>query len=165
LGVKTGLVKTKDWSCSASGSGLPEGADRHSCLAMNARLRRLIPGSISFFLIVGCASVDEQRGPQGTIAYYVKVEASDGDVRIEANEDYVGKAPLTLKIFGDKDGTFHNFGSSDYVVRAIPSDTNLFTQAKVFRTGGWFSQEDRIPKAIYFDMKQKSGFTLDLPRY
>src|SRR5438270_5685305 len=94
--------------------------------------------------LIGCATANTEKGPQGTIAYYVSIETSDPDVRIEVNEDYVGKAPLTLKIWGDKDGTFHNFGSSDYVIKAIPANTNLFTQTKVFRTGGWFSQEDRI---------------------
>jgi hypothetical protein len=116
-------------------------------------------------LVSACATNNTEKGPQSTIAYYVSIETSHPDVRIEVNEDYIGKAPLRLKIWGDKDGTFHNFGSADYVIKAIPTDTNLFVQTKVFRTGGWFSQEDRIPKALYFDMKQKSGFSLDLPRY
>ena len=34
---------------------------------------------------------------------------------MEANGDYIGKTPVTLKIFGDKDGTFHNFGTDDFV--------------------------------------------------
>ncbi len=63
-------------------------------------------------VLAGCSSAppDAERGPNGTIAYYVQVESSEPGVRIEANNDYVGKTPLTLKIFGDKDGTFHNFG-------------------------------------------------------
>ena len=85
-------------------------------------------------------------------------------MRIEANDDYIGKTPLTLKIFGDKDGTFHNFGSSEYFLKAYPYSTNQFPQTKVFRTGGWFSQEDKVPSRIYFDMNQKtSGFSIDLP--
>jgi hypothetical protein len=126
---------------------------------------RRLTALILIALSSACATNNTEKGPQGTIAYYVSIETSDPDVRIEVNEDYVGKAPLTLKIWADKDGTFHNFGSSDYVIKAIPANTNLFTQTKVFRTGGWFSQEDRIPKALYFDMKQKSGFSIDLPRY
>jgi hypothetical protein len=112
-----------------------------------------------------CATGNGEKGPNGTIAYYVSIETSDPDVRIETNEDYIGKAPLTLKIWGDKDGTFHNFGSSDYVIKAIPASTNLVTQYKVFRTGGWFSQEDRIPKALFFDMKNKNGISQTSPRY
>ena len=118
----------------------------------------------------GCATNTAQnaeRGLGGTIAYKVELESSTPGARIEVNEDYIGKTPLTLTIFGDKDGTFHNFGSKDYVIRAFPVSTNQYPQTKVFRTGGWFSEEDRIPKRIYFDMEQQSsGFSIDLkPRY
>jgi hypothetical protein len=122
--------------------------------------------AIGAFLLSGCESVppNAECGPAGTIAYLVQIEASDPDVRIEANNDYLGKAPLTLKIFGDKDGTFHNFGSSEYIVRALPANTNQYIQTKVFRTGGWFSQEDKVPTRIYFDMNQQtSGFSIDRP--
>jgi hypothetical protein len=115
-------------------------------------------------LLAGCSTAprNAERGPNGTIAYSVQVESSEPGVRIEANNDYVGTTPLTLKIFGDKDGTFHNFGSAEYVVRALAANTNQFTQTKVFRTGGWFSQEDKIPSRIYFDMSQKAGgFSVD----
>ena len=122
--------------------------------------------NICAFLLVGCATTttNSERGPHGTIAYLVQIEASEPGVRIEANNDFVGTAPLTLKIYGDKDGTFHNFGSQDYILRAFPVKTNQFIQTKVFRTGGWFSQEDQIPSRIYFDMNQKaSGFSADPP--
>jgi hypothetical protein len=101
----------------------------------------------------------------GTIAYYVQVESSEPGVRIEVNNDYVGETPITVKICcGDKDGTFHNFGSSEYVIRAYAANTNQFTQTKVFRTGGWFSQEDMIPYRVYFDMSEKtSSFSIDVP--
>lgn len=117
-------------------------------------------------LFAGCASTPPgtERGPGGTIAYQVQVESSDPGARIEVNNDYIGKTPLTLKIWGDKDGTFHNFGSQDYVVRAYPENTNQFVQTKTFRTGRWFSAEDKIPGRIYFDMNQKtSTFSVDLP--
>jgi hypothetical protein len=118
------------------------------------------------FVLLGCASVPSgaEHGPNGTIAYLVEIESSEPGVPIEANNDYVGKTPLTLKIFGDKDGTFHNFGSSEYVVRAFPANTNQYPQTKIFRTGGWFSPEDNIPTRIYFDMSQRtSGFWTDAP--
>jgi hypothetical protein len=121
-------------------------------------------------LVGGCAtgsSRKAERGPDGTIAYKVQVESSTPGARVEVNEDYIGRTPLTLTIFGDKDGTFHNFGSKDYIIRAFPVATNQFLQTKVFRTGGWFSEEDRVPSRIYFDMEQpNSGFSIDLkPRY
>src|SRR4051794_10440391 len=131
---------------------------------MHQRSLRVLAFTLLAF-VSACATGSSEKGPDGTIAYYVSIETSDPDVRIETNEDYMGKAPLTLKIWGDKDGTFHNFGSSDYVIKAIPANTNLTTQYKVFRTGGWFSQEDRIPKALFFDMKNKSGISPAAPRY
>lgn len=117
-------------------------------------------------LMMGCASTapTTEKGPQGTIAYVVQVESSEPGVRIEANNDYIGKTPCMLKIFADEDGTFHNFGSYEYVIKAYPANTNQYLQTKVFRTGGWFSQEDRVPSRVYFDMSQKtSSFTVDLP--
>ncbi len=125
-----------------------------------------LAAALEMILLCGCETTPQnvERGPQGTIAYMVQVESSEPGVRIEANNDYVGQTPLTLKIFGDKDGTFHNFGSQEYIIRAFPLNTNQYTQTKVFRTGGWFSQEDRIPTRIYFDMNQKTtGFSVELP--
>jgi len=137
---------------------------------MNPILRFLIlpTGILAAFLLIGFASPGNrpEKGPDGTIAYFVEIESSQPEARVEANGDNVGKTPLTLKIFGDKDGTFHNFGSQQYVIQVFPVKTNQFVQTKIFRTGGWFSQEDRIPKRLYFDLNQKSeGFSVDLPKY
>jgi hypothetical protein len=106
--------------------------------------------------LAGCATSSStaqkpERGPDGTIAYLVEVESSEPGARIEANNDYVGKTPCTLKIFGDKDGTFHNFGSYYYTVTAYPVRPGQQSQTKHFRTGGWFTPEDKIPKKIFFD--------------
>ena len=105
--------------------------------------------------LAGCATSSTaekpERGPDGTIAYLVDVESSEPGARIEANNDYVGKTPCTLKIFGDKDGTFHNFGSYHYTVTAYPVRPGQQPQTKDFRTGGWFTPEDTIPKKIFFD--------------
>ena len=98
-----------------------------------------------------------ERGPHGTIAYDVLVEASPPGAKIEANGQVVGDAPLHLKIFGDKDGTFHDFGSYYYVVRGLPVTTNQFVQTAVFRTGHLLSPEDHIPQRIYFDMNQNTA--------
>lgn len=115
-------------------------------------------GMSAVVLLVGCETVppDAERGPHGTIAYEVSVEASEPGARIEVNNEIIGNAPLTLKIFGDKDGTFHDFGSFDYVVRALPVTTNQFEQTRIFRTGHMFTPEDRIPRRIYFNMNQNT---------
>ncbi len=106
--------------------------------------------------LTGCETLPPgvERGPQGTIAYDVLIEASPPGAHIEANGQIVGDAPLHLKIFGDKDGTFHDFGSYYYVIRALPLATNQYVQTRVFRTGRWFTPEDVIPDRIYFDMNQ-----------
>lgn len=105
---------------------------------------------------VGCETVPEgvERGPHGTIAYDVLVEASEPGARIEANGESIGNTPLHLRIYGDKDGTFHDFGSYHYVIRALPLTTNQHPQTKIFQTGKMFTPEDRIPQRIYFDMTQ-----------
>ena len=91
-----------------------------------------------------------ERGPDGTVAYYVPVESSEPDTKIEVNYEMVGTAPLKLKIWGDTDGTFHNFASYDYIVRAYPARQGLAPQIKHFRCGGLFQQEDIIPSKIVF---------------
>jgi len=120
-----------------------------------------IGGLIAAVLTVtGCQTVPPpeagvERGPHGTIAYDVLVEASAPGARIEADGQIIGDAPVHLKIFGDKDGTFHDFGSDFYVVRGLPLATNQYPQVAMFGTGRWFGPEDRIPKRIYFDMNQR----------
>lgn len=108
--------------------------------------------------LTGCETVPPgvERGPHGTIAYDVLVEASEPGARIEANGELVGNTPLHLKIFGDKNGTFHDFGSYYYVVRALPLTTNQFAQIRFFGTGRHWAPENRVPQRIYFDMNQKA---------
>jgi len=72
-----------------------------------------------------------------------------GDVLLQ-----VGNTPVHLKIFGDPDGTFHDFGSDFYIIQAFPLRTNQFVQTATFRTGHLFSPEDRIPRKIFFDMNK-----------
>ena len=104
-----------------------------------------------------------EPGPNGTMAYYVKIDATEPGTRINANGQDIGTVPLTLKIYGDKDGTFHDFGSYYYVIQAFPPSTNLFVQTKVYRTGHLFSPEDMVPHEIHFDMSQPSP--VETPTY
>jgi hypothetical protein len=113
-------------------------------------------GVASAMFLVGCSTPlppGAEPGPHGTMAYNIVVEAS-APARIEVNGDDVGNTPLTLKVFGDRDGTFHDFGSYHYVVRALPLTTNQYAQTRFFGTGKAWSPEDRIPERIYFDMNQ-----------
>ncbi len=121
-------------------------------------------------LASGCATnttgPTTERGPGGTIAYYVKIESSEPGARVEVNSELVGTTPVDVRVWGDPDGTFHNFGSSDFIIRVLPVRDGQSAQTKAFRTGGWFSQEDQIPKRLFFDLNQKTqgGFTVDPPK-
>src|SRR3954468_7407815 len=96
-------------------------------------------------LFVGCSTPlppGAEPGPHNTMAYTMMVEASQPGARIEVNGEDVGPAPIQIKLFGDPDGTFHDFGSDYYIVRALPVATNQFAQTRVFRTGRMMGPED-----------------------
>ena len=127
-------------------------------------------GAAVVLLVAGCASPPPpgvERGPHGTIAYDVLVEASDPGAKIEVNGNLVGNTPLHLKIFGNRNGTFHDFGSYYYILRAYPVTTNQFQQIRVFGTGRYDTRQDLIPQHIYFDMNQNVPVRVpaDPPRY
>src|SRR5712671_6072903 len=119
----------------------------------------LLAGLTAVGLLTGCETIPPgaERGPHGTMAYDMLIEASEPGARIEANGEFIGNTPVHLKIFGDPDGTFHDFGSYFYIVRAFPLNTNQFAQTRAFRTGRGFTPEDQIPKSIYFEMTQKAA--------
>ena len=122
-------------------------------------------------ILAGCQTPlppGAEPGPHGTMAYDVLIEASAPGARIEANGESIGNTPVHLKIFGDRDGTFHDFGSYYYIIQALPLVTNQFQQIKVFGTGRNFSHEDYIPKQIYFDMNRSApppAFNYPPPAY
>jgi PEGA domain len=127
----------------------------------------------SLCLLVCCALLfgacttppNVEYGPNGTIAYLIEVESSEPGARVEADGDYVGKTPIQIKLFGDGDGTFHDFGRNEYVIKVFATRPGQYTQTRIFHTGRWFSQQDRIPKRLYFDLNEKTeGFTVDLPK-
>ena len=114
--------------------------------------------AVAAVFLAGCQTLPPgaERGPHGTMAYDVLIQASEPGARIVANGLEAGNTPVHLKIFGDPDGTFHDFGSPYYVIRALPLTTNQFEQVRFFGTGQWFGPEDRVPKEIHFDMNQKT---------
>ena len=116
----------------------------------------LLAVAAAALVLVGCETVppNVERGPHGTIAYDVLVEASEPGAQIEVNGEVAGNTPVHIKVFGDRDGTFHDFGSYYYVVKALPLATNQYAQVRMFRTGHFFTPEDRVPQKIYFDMNQ-----------
>ena len=105
-------------------------------------------------ILSGCVSPDApgtEHGPQDTIAYNVPVDSSEPGAKIEANYKFVGATPTTIKIFGDRDGTFHNFGSDEFIVRAYPPRATQYPQTKIFKTGAFGIKDDKIPEKIFFD--------------
>src|ERR1044071_4331600 len=102
-----------------------------------------LAGAAAAALLAGCQTIPPgaERGPDGTMAYEVMVDASAPGARLEVNGEMVGETPLRVKIFGDADGTFHDFGSYYYTIRALPIATNQYPQMRVFRTGHLFTPE------------------------
>ena len=127
----------------------------------------LAAGAGATLLLVGCQTVPPgaERGPDGTIAYDVLIEASPPGARIEVNGAMLGPSPLHLKLFGNPDGTFHDFGSPYFVIRALPVATNQFVQTRLFRTGHHSGLEYHIPSHIDFDMNQNTPQYLVPPLY
>jgi hypothetical protein len=122
-------------------------------------LLAFIAGLAGAIFLAGCGTPippGAERGPHNTMAYDVLIEATPPGARIEANGQEIGTAPVHLKIFGDPDGTFHDFGSYYYMVRALPIATNQFVQTRWFLTGHLLTPEDRIPQRIFFDMNRNT---------
>src|ERR1700722_14970413 len=97
-----------------------------------------VAGLVAIVFLAGCATPlppGAEPGPDHTMAYDVLVEASAPGARIVANGQDVGTTPVHIKIFGDPDGTFHDFGSYYYVVQATPLTANQFPKARYYRTG------------------------------
>lgn len=104
-------------------------------------------------LVSGCGTPDAlnvEKGPQNTIVYNVPIESNLEGTKVEVNYTVVGVAPTTVKIFGDRDGTFHNFGNDEYVVRAYPPGTNYYPKTQIFKTGAFGVHDDRVPEKIVF---------------
>jgi hypothetical protein len=113
-------------------------------------------------VVAGCSTPlppGAEPGPHNTMAYIIQINATPPGARIEVNGESIGNTPIQLKMFGDPDGTFHDFGSPYYVIRAMPLATNQFPQERVFMTGHMLSREDRIPSRIDFDMNQAVPLT------
>lgn len=112
---------------------------------------------LALVISAGCATDQPgvEKGLHNTIAYSIRVESSE-PAKIEVNNQPAGTTPLTVKVFGDRDGTFHNFGSDEFVLRAYPSRPEEFPQTKIFKTGAFGVKDDKIPERIYFDFAPRN---------
>lgn len=112
-------------------------------------------------LASGCASPDaagepREPGPKGTVAHWIEVDSSEPGARIEANQEYIGKTPLRLKVFANRNGTFRSFGNKYYTITCYPVRVGI-PQSKVFGTGKWYSSRDMVPKRVFFDFGPPEG--------
>lgn len=82
--------------------------------------------------------------------------------------EHQGVSPLTITIWGDKDGTFHGSGDGYTVFQAFPVREGQYIQTKRFLNGAqqfMFGQQDRIPRSLYFDLNQKpEGLEIQVPK-
>ena len=132
---------------------------RSARLAVGRQVLAVLASGALAFAAAGCASPNPalkaaERGPQGTVAFRVLVESSEPGVQIKANQELVGTTPFELKIFGDKDGTFHCFDNPNYIIQAIPAKPEQLQHSKYFHTGDFFTGEDKIPRRVFFNMTE-----------
>ena len=77
------------------------------------------------------------------------MDSSPQGAVIEADKDYVGKTPCSVRVWGDKDGTFHHYRTR--YVELTASLPGAVPQTKRFQTGAAFSPKDTIPKHVFFE--------------
>jgi hypothetical protein len=90
------------------------------------------------------------RGPHGSWGHPVEVLTSTPGSKIEVNKEYIGDSPLTIVIYGERDGVFHR--DMDYMIRAYPVKPGQTLQWKFFTGIEGGPRAERIPKKIYFDL-------------
>lgn len=110
-------------------------------------------------LVIGAAGVSSTgcttlltsiSNPRQVVLYHVEVISEPPGARIEVNDDYVGDAPLVIKMAGNSKRCV----SRDYSITALPVHTGHYVQFKHFRHDTrYYAESDPIPKRILFDMR------------
>jgi hypothetical protein len=104
-------------------------------------------------LVGGCAS----ELPKFRIA----IDSDPEGMRIEVNNEYIGKTPVTYTVAGNADRSFNGAwvqrGDIEFVATPPHDVANLFVQKKSFSPSAFFKQGDRIPERIFFDMHEKTS--------
>jgi hypothetical protein len=104
---------------------------------------------------VGCSQQDGKGEPkvekrQRCNGFYdVAVVSDPPGARIEVNDDYVGDAPITIKMKGDS----HERVEQRYIIRALPMQAGQYVQTKDF----WYNPYGKksnppVPSRILFQM-------------
>jgi hypothetical protein len=93
-----------------------------------------------------------------TTPHDILITANGGGARITVNGQEMGHTPLHIKVYGDRDGTFHDFGSYSCRIMAYPWDSNQFVQLRVFATNRNAGGGDPIPEAVHFDLDKPTTY-------
>ena len=113
-----------------------------------------------YLILIGCKSTPQTAGsgPDGTIPHDILVTANGSGATITVNGQEMGHTPLHVKTYGDRDGTFHDFGSYSFLIMAYPSDSHEFVQRQVFATNRNAGGGDTIPEAVHFDLDKPTTY-------
>lgn len=102
-------------------------------------------------IVTGCGSLPK---------FQVAIDSDPQGMRVEVNNDYLGKTPTSYTIAGNSDRSFNGSwvqGSMiEFVATPPAGEPNLFVQRKLFRPSAFFRQGDHIPERIFFDMHVKT---------
>ena len=114
------------------------------------KLSFLVLFPITLVLLSGCETMDIGGSPK-IKSFPVKIISEPTGAKIEINDNYVGKTPMTVQLEGWE--TTRTFSRSHIIV-AHPVKAGGQTQVKSFT--GWSSPDltygDKIPEKIYFNM-------------
>ena len=108
-------------------------------------------------LLSGCELMEtlKEEPSYSVVPFSVKIISEPSGAKVEVNDNYIGKTPITVKLVGWK--STRTFARRHTIV-AHPVRAGGYTQSKTF--SGWHepshSRGDTIPKKIYFNMNLES---------
>lgn len=108
----------------------------------------LIPGILLMTALSGCSADSDSL--QNARVHEVPVVSEPPGARIEVNGNYIGDAPLTIRMLG-----INGRVAEDYILRALPVESGSWTQATAYvhsKTG----ESSPVPSRIAFDMRLKT---------
>jgi hypothetical protein len=107
--------------------------------------RQTVASALAILLITACVqtppSASSPRPPAQPATKTIQVISDPSGARIEVNNDYVGDAPLSIRV-PELDGNF----TIDTAIRATPTQEGQYVQSK------WFSYGSAVPSRILFTM-------------
>lgn len=106
-------------------------------------------------VLAGCST-----GQSGLPKFKIDIDSDPQGVRVEVNNEYIGKTPCQYMMPGNGDRSFNgNWIQGDmieFVATPPAGSTNLYTQIKAFSPSAFMKQGDHIPEKMFFDLHQKT---------